>query len=77
MKSTALSVINDPVISLDRKILLLCDMEQQTISYIAGFRMRNAGERQLSDFEEYLTFLSEQIEKLKQSRINDSKRGEV
>lgn len=75
MKSTALSVINDPDISLDRKTLLLGNMEEQTTSYIASLRMRNIREKELQEFEEYLTFIGEQIEKLKQERIQRGKRG--
>lgn len=74
MNSTALSVINDPIISLDQKILLLCNMEEQTISYIASLRMGNAHEKHLENFEEYLNFLGEQIEKLKQERISNSQK---
>lgn len=72
MDSTALGVINDPDISLDRKILILEDFKSTTLNHIEHHTFR---EKRANEYQEYLDFLDEEINKRKEERIQRGKRG--
>lgn len=73
MYSTAYYVINEPSISLDRKILILEEFKYSTIEYIDGLVLR---ENCVKEYEDYLNFLYEKIQEFKEQRIDILKKAE-